>query len=273
MDIRPPYASGVFYMGYDVGLEREVRQCIKKAANSGEPKHAIAAIVPHAGYEYSGTVAASVYARIKLPETFVIIGPNHSGFGADVALDDKRAWRTPLGEVELDRELGEAILKGSSHAHVSYDAHRLEHSVEVQLPFLQHMTQGRVRFVPIAIRPNLALETCEEVGLAIADAVKRVQPDALVIGSSDMTHYEPLATAEHQDLTAINAILTLEPAHLLETVEDCDITMCGPGPVAATIYAANELGATQAELVSYSTSAEFSMNENNVVGYAGIVIA
>ncbi len=273
MNIRPPYASGVFYLGYMEGLKREVAKCLgQETIDVEQMKNAIGVIVPHAGYDYSGAVAGKVYRNIRMPKTFIIIGPNHSGFGSDIAVDTNHSWKTPLGTVDVDEPLAKSIIKKSHAAKEDYDAHRLEHSVEVQLPFLQHLTSGEMTFVPISVRGNLEAETAESVGLAIADAVRDEGRDVLIVASTDLTHYEPLPIAERSDQIAIDAMLTLEPLHMLEVVFEHDISMCGPGPVATMMYAVNDLGATQAELVSYRTSADFSMNDKNVIGYAGIVI-
>ena len=271
MDVRAPYAAGLFYVGYEEGLKRDVKRLLGGTEQTGSVD-ARGVVVPHAGYEYSGKVAGSVYSRINVPERMIIIGPNHSGFGYPVSIEDHGYWKTPLGEVEIDSELAKSLGSHSANIKVSRDAHRLEHSVEVQLPFLQVMAGNGFKFVPMVIKGGLNLDDCREIGLAIAMAIKETSDDVLIIASTDFTHYEPEEYAREMDKLAIDAILEMDPLKLLQTVFENDITMCGPYGTAAMLYASMEQGAKKAELVKYATSADFSRDTQSVVGYGGLII-
>lgn len=273
MNRRDPYAAGLFYVGFDTGLRRDVEKYLKDYAQQTEMVQARGIVVPHAGYEYSGSVAGGVYGSIAAPKRGIIIGPNHSGFGYPISIEEAGSWKTPLGEVAIDDDLAQSLLGKSSNIQISYDAHRLEHSVEVQLPFLQVITNGDFRFVPMAMKGLTDVAIYKEVGTAIAEAIQETGEDILIIASSDFTHYEPLAVAQKLDEMAIAKIKQMDPVGLLQTVFNNDITMCGPGPVATMLYAAKALGATKGELVKYSTSAEFSMDSASVVGYGGLVVS
>ena len=271
MDVRAPYAAGLFYVGYEEGLKRDVKRLLGGAGQKDGTK-VFGIVVPHAGYEYSGNVAGSVYSRINVPKRIVIIGPNHSGFGYPVSIEDQGRWKTPLGEIDIDSELAKNLESNSSKIKVSRDAHRLEHSVEVQLPFLQVMAGNGFKFVPMVIKGGLNLDDCREIGLAIAAAIKETGDDVLIIASTDFTHYEPDEYAREMDKLAIDAILEMDPLKLLQTVFENDITMCGPYGTAAMLYASLEQGAKQAELVKYATSADFSRDTQSVVGYGGLIV-
>lgn len=271
MDVRAPYAAGLFYVGYEEGLKRDVKRLLGGPEQKGSVD-VRGVVVPHAGYEYSGKVAGSVYSRINVPKRMVIIGPNHSGFGYPVSIEDRGFWKTPLGDVEIDHDLASSIKSHSPSIKVSRDAHRLEHSVEVQLPFLQVMASDGFKFVPMVIKGGLNLDDCREIGLAIAAAIKETDDDVLIIASTDFTHYEPEEYAREMDKLAIDAILEMDPLKLLQTVFENDITMCGPYGTAAMLYASLEQGAKQAELVKYATSADFSRDTQSVVGYGGLIV-
>jgi AmmeMemoRadiSam system protein B len=222
---------------------------------------------------YSGSVAGAVYARIELPDSIILIGPNHTGLGAPVSLMAKGSWETPLGRVEIDGPLAAAILSKSSRIHEDSLAHLREHSLEVQLPFIQYFRKD-FKIVPIQML-DVRLETCKEVGKAVAEAIaefKSAMQDVLIVASSDMTHYESARAAKEKDEKAIGHILDLDPDGLYRTVKDLGITRCGFGPAVAMLTACKSLGATKAELVKYTNSGEASGDFDQVVGYAGIVI-
>ncbi|MFA5877638.1 MAG: AmmeMemoRadiSam system protein B [Candidatus Paceibacterota bacterium] len=273
MNKRTPYAAGLFYLGYEEGLTRDVKKLLKAQAERESNVKAKGVVVPHAGYEYSGPVAGSVYGAIDPPKRFIIIGPNHSGFGFPISIEDTGTWKTPLGNAEIDEALAAHMMANSKNIKVSYDAHRLEHSVEVQLPFLQVITGNDFTFVPVAIKGLPDITVYREVGHGIAEAIRQEKEDVLIVASTDFTHYEPLPVAESMDKLAIEAILAMDPEFLLQTVYENDITMCGVGPVATMLYATKELGATKAELIKYATSADFSMDTASVVGYGGLVVS
>lgn len=265
---RTPAWAGQFYAGNENALRKEVEKFLPK--DNKPKKQALGVMVPHAGYIYSGRVAGSVYGHIKMPATVVMIGPNHTGFGHMVSLANQGIWQTPLGETYLDSDLAAEIAREcASLITVDDTAHLREHSLEVQLPFLQYLKED-LTIVPIALI-NYNNEVCQSLGQGIARAIKKTGKDVLVLASSDMTHYESRQKAERKDQLAIKHLLALEPKQLLDTVQANDITMCGSGPAATMLYAVKELGAAKAELTMYDNSGTVSGDEE-VVGYAGIII-
>jgi len=267
--IREPAVAGQFYPGSKNALLREVESLIDSKAKKAD---AIGVVSPHAGYVYSGSVAGSVLSSIMSKGTYVVMGPNHTGLGERFGLDTSRSWRTPLGEVAINRPLAGAIQKHSRLIMDDSLSHAHEHSIEVQLPFLQ-VLQEAFTFVPIVIS-YATLDAYREIGAAIAKGIKDLglQKDATIIASSDMTHYEPHETAKKKDAFAIEAVLALDEKRLVEEVSARDITMCGFAPTAIMITAAKALGAKSARLVRYQTSGDTSGDYSSVVGYAGIII-
>jgi len=230
----------------------------------------IGLVSPHAGYVYSGPVAGAVISRIKFKDTFIIIGPNHHGRGKPLSIMTQGAWKTPLGEVEIDSELAGQILANSRHLQEDDAAHQYEHSIEVQLPFLQYF-KSDIRIVPIMLA-YAGGDIYKEIGREIAKAIGELKREVVIIASSDMTHYESQESAQKKDAQAIDAVLELNEDELLRRVEELDISMCGYAPTVTLISAAKELGAKTAELVKYQTSGDVTGDYSNVVGYAGIII-
>jgi len=264
--IRNPYAAGRYYPGSALELREMVEMFVDKQA----PKEdAVGALVPHAGYPYSGAVAGAVISRIKFKETFIIMGPSHSGLGKPFSVMAEGMWRTPLGDVKTDTELARQIIAASEYAEADEAAHRQEHAVEVQLPFLQYF-QPDIKIVPI-ILAHAPASAYQEVGRGIARALQELKREAVIIASGDMTHYEPQAVAEKKDRAAIEAMLALDADELTRRYEALNISMCAHGPVVALIAAARELGATGAELVKYQTSGDTTGDYEAVVGYAGVI--
>lgn len=264
---REAVVAGQFYPGSEDALEQQLRDFIDEEA---EKEEVLGVVSPHAGYTYSGKVAGAVYSRMAPAETFIILGPNHTGRGRPFSIMTDGKWKTPLGSVEVDSDLAKGILFESRNLEDDEKAHSYEHSLEVQLPFLQY-SKRRFRFVPIILSPA-ALSIYEEIGEAIARVIKSKKTKTIVIASSDMTHYESRKSAEEKDKEAIKAILELNEGKLLEKVRELDISMCGCAPVATTLVACKELGAKKAELIQYMTSGDTSGDYSAVVGYAGIVI-
>ncbi len=265
--IREPIAAGQFYPGSLDGLKKMLESMVDDRAGKVE---AIGLISPHAGYIYSGMVAGAVISKIKLNDTVVILGPNHTGRGKGFSIMTKGSWLTPLGETEIDKELGKQILSSSSYLEEDYVAHQFEHSLEVQVPFLQYFRPD-VRIVPIVMahaRGNIY----KKIGKELAGAIKESKKKVTILASSDMTHYEPQESARKKDSKAIEAILNLDEDELLRRVADFDISMCGYAPVVSLISAAKEMGATKAELVKYQTSGDATGDYSSVVGYAGILL-
>lgn len=266
MITRKPVVSGQFYSGSRTLLKRSVEGFTKERK---EKFDAIGAVSPHAGYMCSGIVAGEVLSSLKPKPTYVIIGPNHTGLGVPFGLDAERSWQTPLGEIQVDKELARTILKECEYVQSDTLCHDREHSIEVQLPFLQHLSKN-FRFVPITIA-NAKKEIYKDIGTGIASAVKTLKRNATIIASNDMTHYEPAESAEKKDKLAIERILALDVTGLIDTVKKHDISMCGVAPTAVMMHAAIELGARKAELIRYATSGEATGDYSAVVGYAGIV--
>ncbi len=266
--IRNPVVAGQFYPESASQLKAMIEQLVDEKA---EKEEVIGLVSPHAGYIYTGPVAGAVISRIRFKDTFVIIGPNHTGSGKPLSIMTEGTWKTPLGEVEIDSALGKQILAISSHLEEDYRAHQYEHSIEVQLPFLQYFKKD-IKLVPI-ILAHATSAIYKEIGKAIAQATKDLNKEVVIIASSDMTHYEPQESAQRKDKQAIEAILDLNEDELLRRVEELKISMCGYAPVVSLISAAKELGAKGAELIRYQTSGDTTGDYTSVVGYAGIIIS
>jgi AmmeMemoRadiSam system protein B/AmmeMemoRadiSam system protein A len=265
--IREPAVSGQFYPSSPV----ELRAMIKEMVDEDAVKEDVIGLVsPHAGYMYSGPVAGAVISRVKFKDSFIIIGPSHTGRGKTFSIMTEGTWKTPLGDVEIDSELGSKLLSLSRHLEEDYAAHQYEHSIEVQLPFLQYFKPD-IKIVPIVLGYAEGT-TYEEIGREIARAVKELNKEVVIIASSDMSHYEPQDSAVRKDHLAIEAIVNLDGGELLKRVHELDISMCGYAPTVSLITAAKELGATGAELVRYQTSGDVTGEYSAVVGYAGIVL-
>ena len=264
---RQPVVAGQFYPESPAQLKAMIGELV----NDRVPREEVIGLIsPHAGYIYSGPVAGATISRIEFKDTFIIIGPSHTGSGKPLSIMAQGTWKTPLGEIEIDSELAERILATSSYLQDDYVAHLSEHSIEVQLPFLQYFKPD-IKFVPIVLG-HATGDTYKEIGKEIARAVKALDRKVVIIASSDMTHYEPRESARMKDFKAIEAILKLDEDELLKRVGEFDITMCGYAPAVSLISAAKELGAKGAELVKYQTSGDITGDYSSVVGYAGIII-
>ena len=268
MSVRPPAVAGLFYAANPESLERDVRRFLPAAA---APAKAFGAIVPHAGYAYSGPVAGAVYARLEIPRSVVILCPNHTGRGAAAALDPSEAWQTPLGDVPLARPLAQRLLELAPAVTEDSEAHRREHSLEVQLPFLK-LLRPDVEIVPLCLgQPSLPL--CREIGEALAHIAGEESEPPLMLASSDMNHYESRAAGRAKDDLALERIEALDPEGLFETVLARSISMCGFLPVTALLVAARAAGASRSEVVSRRDSGDETGDTSTVVGYAGVVVA
>ena len=274
--LRQAAVAGYFYQGSSPALREQVERFLVPGATKIK---AFGIVSPHAGLVYSGSVAGAVYSSIELPGTFVLIGPNHTGLGAPVSIMAKGNWETPLGTVRIDEELAAAILSRSRLVREDTLAHLKEHSLEVQLPFIQCLKK-EFTIVPIQMM-DTRLDTCLALGNAIADAIAECgvrsaefkSKGVLIVASSDMSHYISADAAKKKDHKAIKRMLDLDAQGLYHTVRDEDITMCGYGPAVAMLTACKALGATKAELVKYANSGEVSGDFDQVVGYAGVVVS
>ncbi|MCX7910324.1 MAG: AmmeMemoRadiSam system protein B [Endomicrobia bacterium] len=236
----------------------------------------IGCICPHAGWMYSGSVASSVYSIIKPADIYIVLGPNHTGYGENIAVYPEGYWETPFGKVEVEKEIADLIVKNSEFAKKDTKAHLKEHSIEIQLPFLHLITEGEFKIVPITIKVE-DYEMCKDLGNAIFIAIKEFiknnkEKKVIIIASSDMTHYEPQSYAYKLDTLAVEEILKLSPRGLYETVLSYGISMCGVYPTVSALIAMKSLGAKKAELIKYQTSGDITGEYQSVVGYAGIII-
>jgi AmmeMemoRadiSam system protein B len=264
---RSPAVAGSFYPGEPQALTRVVERCLGGAPR---PQKAFGAIVPHAGLQYSGPVAGAVYGRLAFPPTVILLGPNHYGRGSPIALFAEGVWETPLGDVEVDAELA-GELRGACGA-IADDpgAHRSEHSLEVQLPFLRRLAPT-LRFVPLLLSVG-GYQPLEELGSALAGLLAQREPRPMLLASSDFNHYESDRITRVKDRKAIDAILALDARGLYDVVRRERITMCGVEAAVVVLTAARALGVKRAEEVRYATSAEASGDYERVVGYAGILL-
>lgn len=269
-NIRQPAVAGRFYPGDPHVLRNEVRTYLSAAQKPGPKIHALACIAPHAGYMYSGPVAGAVFARVEVPPLCLILCPNHTGMGRPLSIMSEGAWQTPLGAVPIESKLATNLKNAFPILQEDALAHRSEHAIEVELPFLK-VIQPDLSFVPVALGTN-KFDVLELFGNVIADVVAARGQPVLIIASSDMNHYESDAVTRVKDESAINAIRELDARALYEVVTQKHVSMCGYGPAIAVMTAAKKLGAQRAELVKYATSGDVSGDHEMVVGYAGIII-
>lgn len=270
--IRNPVVAGQFYAGSADSLLKEIKGLMGAKADE-KKEDCLGAVSPHAGYVYSGGVAGRVFAAMKPKPIYIVMGPNHTGMGGPFGMATHKSWKTPLGIANVDKALADAIHKKRPDL-IKYDdlPHAYEHSVEVQLPFLQFL-QETFEFVPIVIAHE-KLSRCREAAEVIAESVKELKliGRVAIVASSDMTHYEPHEVAKKKDSVAIESILALDEERLLKDIEELDISMCGYAPTAVMLSASKKLGANTARLVEYRTSGEASGDYSSVVGYAGIIV-
>ncbi|GAX61398.1 dioxygenase [Candidatus Scalindua japonica] len=264
---RLPVASGSFYPGNKEELQSALKVLME---DYPERQRALGVISPHAGYVYSGRVMGSVFSRIEVPDTVVLLAPNHTGRGVPFSVWPEGNWHTPLGDTSIDEELVSEILNRCELIEKDEIAHNKEHSAEVILPFLQY-SNLQVKIAVIVIRSG-NIEELRIVGKSIGDVLKKLRPDALVVASSDMTHYESKQSADKKDKSAIAEIVALREDGLYNVVRALDISMCGVSPVISMMVCSKERGAVKAELIKYETSGETTGDYKQVVGYAGLII-
>jgi len=265
--IREPAVAGQFYSAHPEGLRKSVLSFV----GSTEPSlPAMGVVAPHAGFMYSGAVAGAVYRAVKLPKRFIIMGPNHTGKGVALSLYPEGQWRTPLGLAAIDEELNRLLALECSLLIKDKAAHAREHSIEVQLPFLQLLADSP-SFAAICVGTTdyVALEA---LGHALARVVQSADEPVLLIVSSDMSHYEPAEVASRKDGYAIDCILKVDPRRLYQTIFEKDVSMCGFAPAVALLTACRDLGASKGQLIRYANSGDVSGEYTKVVGYAGIAI-
>ena len=271
--LRPPAAAGMFY-DLDPGmLKKQVETCFKIKPKYKEKKF-LAAVVPHAGYVYSGNVATHVYSMID-KANYLIIGTNHSGMGPSFAVMKRGLWKTPLGEVAIDENMVDNLMKECNLIEFDAIPHENEHSIEVQLPFLQYKFGNDFKFVPLTVLSEFAdndlLYNSRVVGKAIGKILKKEKEKWIILGSSDFSHYAPEKIAEKVDKYTIKSILKLNEEEFLERVNEKRASICGFGTIATVINAVKEIGAKKAELLKYATSGDVTEERQSVVGYASII--
>ena len=278
LKIRHPCQAGAFYAGTAESLKKQIENCFLHKLGPGKipevvkdgPRKIVGLVCPHAGYMYSGPVAAHAYYQLALdgkPEIVVLLGPNHTGHGSALAIMNEGFWRTPLGDVEVDGEVADEIVRESHIVDVDDSAHRFEHSIEVQLPFLQFLYGSEFKIVPICFLMQDSVSAVE-VGQALAKVL--AGKNAVIIASSDMTHYEPHESAMRKDKLVLDAVKAMDVSELYSVIETHRVSACGYGPIAALITAAKILGAEEVKLLCHKTSGDVIGDYSSVVGYAAV---
>jgi hypothetical protein len=265
---RQPIVAGQFYPGVASALKDQVQGYMTSEEKSG--RKTILAMVPHAGYPYSGPVAGKVVAEADLADTVIMFGPNHSGRGRALAVWPEGSWKTPLGKTRVDSRLADALIEADNRLVRDYEAHLYEHSLEVVVPFLA-VRNPEVSIVPVSVgerRPEVLLSVAGNIAAALEDWPEPVS----IVVSSDMSHYVAHKEAEKRDSMALEAIRKLDPEGLFDVVRRQGITMCGVLPMTLGLATAVKLGAQRAEVAAYSTSGEASGDYDRVVGYAGVLV-
>jgi len=276
--IRRPCQAGGFYAGTAESLKTQIENCFLHKFGPGKipevveegRRQTIGFVCPHAGYMFSGAVAAHAYYKLALdgkPDVVFLFGPNHGGYGSGLAVMNDGFWRTPLGDVEIDSESANQVVRESGIVDVDDSAHRIEHSIEVQLPFLQYLYGSKFKIVPICFLMQ-DLSSAREVGEAVAKVL--AGKNGVIIASSDMTHYEPQESAKRKDRMVLEAVEAMDESKLYSVIEAHRISACGYGPIAALIAAAKMLGAKEAKLLCYKTSGDVIGDYSSVVGYAAV---
>jgi AmmeMemoRadiSam system protein B len=267
--LRLPAVAGQFYPVNPKDLVRLVQQFAQQNTTAKKPG-VRACLVPHAGYVYSGHVTGAVLARTRLPRKILILGVRHFPRGENAAILNEGAWRTPLGDAQIDSELAQRLKRECSLLKEDAVAHAGEHSLEVQLPFLQVLAPPDFQFVPVALG-TIRFGDLESIGEAIARVTRNFEEEVLLLTTSDLNHYEDEATTRGKDAKAIAKLEALDPRGLYDVCRTESISMCGLGPAVAMLVALKALGATHAETVKYATSAAVSGDHTRVVGYAGML--
>lgn len=266
--IRKPAVSGMFYYNDKEMLRNNIASFWPKDKTVIPEVKGV--MVPHAGYMYSGPLAAKVYASLDRYDSYILLGPNHTGNGEKIAVSAMQSWQTPLGMVDTNSALTKQIVDQIKGTTFDDAAHKQEHSLEVQLPLLQY--QGNAfDMVAICIR-TWDIEELQTLGKGLAQVIRESNRKIVIIASSDMNHFANLENTEKLDQLALDPVLDLDPKGLINRVVENDISMCGAAPTVVMLEAVNQLGARQAELIGHTTSAEMSGDHSSVVGYAGIVI-
>ncbi len=263
--LREAQVAGMFYERDAPALKKHISRYIIKVENKYKTK---GVVVPHAGYIYSGKTAGAVFSSIEIPDLVIILGPNHTGLGKSISVMAEGIWRTPLGDCKINEPMANEIIKNCKFAAKDIYAHLKEHSIEVELPFLQFLKQG-FSFVPICLsEPDL--NKLSNLAISIADVIK--DKEVLLVASTDLTHYEEAKAAEKKDKLILDSIKELNPEKMVKYLYEYDISMCGWMPVYVLLTASKLLGAKEGKIISYTNSGEATGDYEQVVGYGGAVI-
>ncbi|WP_297980983.1 AmmeMemoRadiSam system protein B [uncultured Methanobrevibacter sp.] len=275
--IREAAVAGAFYESNIKYLRESIEDCFKHKLGPGEvPKlsrinkseNVNAVMVPHAGYVYSGPTAAHAYSKIAqdgFPETFVILCPNHTGFGSEVSVFNEGSWVVPIGVVDVDSELANNIISKSNYASADYQAHIREHSIEVQLPFLKYFSND-FKIVPICMMDQ-SVEASIDLANSIYEAREELGRNITLIDSTDLSHFKSQEkTIEHDNLV-FNEVKSGNTEGLYEVVQKEQITMCGYGPTMVAMEYSKKLSQKNFELLMHSTSGDITLDYASVVGY------
>lgn len=264
--IRKASVAGIFYPGDGEALRTELDQLIQF---SDTRKKVVGLVSPHAGYVYSGGCAGKGFGLVEIPDSVIIIGVNHRGLGEPLTIDGHDHWNTPLGDCEIDDDLRSRLVENSEVFTIDSQAGLEEHSLEVQVPFIQYLNP-RARILPIMVA-SLEIDRLIQAGREIGDCLK-TQPSVLMVASTDMSHYIDAGTAEKEDNRAIEKISALDPEGLYEVVVERRISMCGMSATVIMLKAALEAGATSTEMVEYTHSGKVSGDLNQVVAYLSMLV-
>lgn len=266
---RKPAVAGFFYPARGDSLRKLIGTMVSEEE---ERMDAVSVVAPHAGFQYSGYVAGAVYSSVDIPPHILLIGPSHRYGASSFALMSEGTWETPLGDVPLNTDLAQALKTAFPRFNDDSKIHASEHSLEVQLPFLQYFRPD-LTLVPLCIATHTSYDQLKEMGEAIAAVISAYHEDILLVASTDMSHYISQEEARKKDFMAIEKILRLDARGLYETVIAEDISMCGFQAVVVALAASRVLGAAKAELIKYQTSGDISGDYGEVVGYAGLRIS
>lgn len=276
--LRKPAVAGVFYPDNSKDLIKTIEDCFNHSFGPGEipniksfngNEYPVNVMVPHAGFQYSGPIASHSYCELAkngFPEVFIIIGPNHTGLGSEVSVFNNGEWITPLGNIQVDSEFADTLISFSDFASADFSAHLKEHSIEVQLPFLQYFSND-FKIVPI-VMGSQTIASANDLANAIVKTGEKLNKSYCVIASTDLSHFNTQERANKVDSFALEDIENMDEFKLLEEIIQYNITMCGYGPVMATIIISKMCGKNTSEILAYKTSGDISGDLSSVVGYA-----
>lgn len=273
--IRKPCVSGLFYESDKEQLLNHIEKFFNEIDEKTDLEHITSCIVPHAGYIYSGKTASFTFKELikhDLPDTFIILGPNHTGYGSNIDVCSYESWETPLGLVEVDTEFIEELMNVNDNVVIDDNAHIKEHSIEVEIPFIQYICGNHpFKIVPIVVSRQIP-ELCEDLARSIDEVVRKLDCNCVVVASTDLTHYEDVDTANYLDKKVIKSVESMYMKQMVKDIIDYDITMCGYGPVITAVTYANLQDNTRSIVLNHSTSGDVSGDYDSVVGYMSAVL-